>query len=89
MRIIVEEGMNGIFNVQAPKKPTNVSVNSDLLTKAKGLNINLSATLQAALAEQVREAQCRQWKIENEKAIDAYNEFIEKNGVFSDGLRQF
>jgi antitoxin CcdA len=81
--------MTHAFNSQAPKKPTNVSINSDLLEKAKGLNINLSATLEQALAVQVRAEQRSQWKKENAKAIQAYNNFIEENGVFSDGLRKF
>lgn len=81
--------MSHVFNLNAPKKPTNVSINSDLLEKAKGLNINLSATLEAALAEQLRTEQRNQWKAENAKAIEAYNRFVEDNGVFSDGLRKF
>ena len=81
--------MSHAFNSQAPKKPTNVSINSDLLEKAKGLNINLSATLEEALAAHVRAEQRSQWKKENAKAIQAYNIFIEENGVFSDGLRKF
>lgn len=81
--------MNHVFNINAPKKPTNVSINSDLLEKAKGLNINLSATLEMALTEQLRAEQRNQWKAENAKAIQAYNSFAEANGVFSDGLRQF
>lgn len=81
--------MSHVFNLNAPKKATNVSINSDLLEKARGLNINLSATLEAALAEQLRTEQRNQWKAENAKAIQAYNTFVEENGVFSDGLRKF
>ena len=81
--------MSHVFNLNAPKKPTNVSINSDLLEKARGLNINLSATLETALTEQLRAQQRTQWKAENAKAIEAYNRFVEDNGVFSDGLRKF
>jgi len=81
--------MSQVFNLNAPKKPTNVSINSDLLEKAKGMKINLSATLEAALAEQLRAEQRTQWKAENAKAIQAYNNFVEESGVFSDGLRKF
>ena len=81
--------MSHAFNSQTPKKPTNVSINSDLLEKAKALNINLSATLEEALAVQVRAEQRSQWKKQNAKAIQAYNSFIEENGVFGDGLRTF
>ncbi|MFC3853986.1 type II toxin-antitoxin system CcdA family antitoxin [Salinispirillum marinum] len=81
--------MNPIYNTQAPKKPTNVSINSDLLEKARGLNINLSATLEHALAEQVRNGQRAQWLRENADAIKAYNEHVETSGTFSDSVRKF
>lgn len=45
--------MEPLFDRKAPKKPTNLSVNSDLLIKCKSMNINLSATLQQALSEQL------------------------------------
>jgi post-segregation antitoxin (ccd killing protein) len=31
----------------------------------------------------------KNWEKENQKAINSYNERIKKNGLFSDGLRQF
>ena len=81
--------MNDVYNTQAPKKPTNVSINSDLLEKAKGLNINLSAALEHALADQLRTEQRAQWLRENADAIQAYNQFVETNGTFSDSVRKF
>ena len=30
-----------------------------------------------------------EWKFENQSAIDGYNQFVEENGVFSDGVRVF
>ncbi len=81
--------MNQVFDTQAPKRPTNVSVNSDLLTEAKKLNINLSATLEASLIELVSSKQRELWKQENKVAIEVYNQRVDKNGVFSDELRSF
>src|SRR5690606_34918006 len=81
--------MNYAYNTQAPKKPTNVSINSDLLQKAKDLKINLSATLEHALAEQLRNEQRTAWLRENADAIQAYNQFVETNGTFSDSVRKF
>lgn len=31
----------------------------------------------------------KNWEKENKKAIDSYNQRVRKNGLFSDGLRQF
>jgi antitoxin CcdA len=77
------------FDSQAPKKPTNLSINSDLLTKARKMNINLSATLENELAKQVQIKQREQWLQENAIAIQAYNDFVENEGVFSEGIRSF
>ncbi len=77
------------FDAQAPKKPTNLSINSDLLSKAREMNINLSATLENELARQLKIKQREQWLQENKKAIQAYNDFVENEGVFSDGIRSF
>lgn len=81
--------MTYAYNTKAPKKPTNVSINSDLLQKAKDLKINLSATLELALAEQLRNEQRAEWLRENADAIRAYNQFVETNGTFSDSVRKF
>ena len=71
----------------APKKPTNLSINSDLLAKARGLNLNLSATLENALADEVRKAERAQWLKKNRNAIDACNRLAEEKGLFSDSYR--
>jgi len=81
--------MNRIYNTHAPKKPTNVSINSDLLTQAKELKINLSATLENALTDLVNAKQLELWKHQNKAAIEAYNQLVEESGVFSDDLRSF
>ncbi|MGZ8163643.1 MAG: type II toxin-antitoxin system CcdA family antitoxin, partial [Methylobacter sp.] len=69
--------MNHIFDTQAPKKPAHVSINSDLLTKAKELRINLSATFESALIELVNAKQRELWKLENKSAIEAYNKLVD------------
>lgn len=77
------------YDTQAPKKPTNVSINSDLIAKAKELKINLSATLETALSELVSARQRELWKRDNKVTIEAYNQLVEEHGTFSDDLRSF
>jgi post-segregation antitoxin (ccd killing protein) len=31
----------------------------------------------------------RKWYEENKAAVDAYNDFVDKHGLFSDGVRKF
>jgi antitoxin CcdA len=77
------------YDTQAPKRAANLSINADLLNKARELNINLSATLEQALVEALRKKARDQWVAENKAAMEAYNEHVDKHGVFSDGLRSF
>ena len=81
--------MEPLFDPSAPKKPTNVRLNSDLLKKSRALNINISATLEQALADKLSRQRSEEWAKENKNAIKAYNEFIEENGCFSDEHRTF
>ncbi len=81
--------MRPVYNPQAPKKATNLSINADLLSKARELDINLSATLERALADALKSKQREQWLAENKDSMEAYNAHVEKHGVFSDGLRSF
>lgn len=78
-----------LYEPNAPKKPTDLSINSDLLKKAKALDINLSATLEQALAALLKEKQAHLWLTQNKDAITAYNQSVDEQGVFSDGLRSF
>ena len=81
--------MQRFFDENAPKKATNLSINSDLLKKARSLKINLSATLEQALVSDVRKAERQKWQTENREAINALNELAENNGLFSDSYRDF
>ncbi len=81
--------MPQIYDENASKKATNLSINSDLLSKARKLNINLSATLEHALESELRKAERENWLKNNKKAIVALNELADKNGLFSDAFREF
>ena len=73
----------------AGKRPANLTINAKLLDKAKDLGINLSQTLEARLAQLVREAEAEEWLAANRKAIDSYNARVERDGVWNDKLRGF
>jgi antitoxin CcdA len=81
--------MDPLFDLKAPKKPTNLSVNSDLLIKCKSMNINLSATLEHALTEKLAKLRSEQWAEDNKQAIRDYNESVHEYGCFGDEFKAF
>lgn len=73
----------------AAKRATNVSVKTDLLVMARKAGINLSATLERAVSEELRTLARRRWREKSKEAIDEYNLFVRDHGVFSDSTRKF
>ena len=74
---------------RARKKAANLSVDGELLDSAKRLKLNLSQVFEAGLSVAIRSKQREQWLNKNRAALEAYNEHVERDGVFSDGLRSF
>lgn len=66
---------------KAPKKATNLSLNSKVLEMARELGMNVSQTVDALLAEEVKRRYWEQWNERNKDAIDAYNARIEREGL--------
>lgn len=81
--------MTMLYDRKARKKPTNLSINSNLLSKAREHNINLSECLEKALENELRFQKEQQWREESREAIDEYNKRVEESGTFSEGLRAF
>jgi antitoxin CcdA len=65
----------------SPKRPTNLSLNAKVLDLARELGMNVSQTVDALLAEEVRRRYWARWNEENKEAISAYNERIEREGL--------
>lgn len=71
------------------KRAANLSVDEQLLERAKRLGLNVSRVLEDGLTRAIREREAEEWLRRNRAALEAYNQQVEKHGVFSDGLRAF
>jgi antitoxin CcdA len=74
--------MTAYYNPNAPKKSTNLSINSDLIQQAKAL-------MEEKLAQSIAAQKEALWLQDNKDAIEEYNERVTINGTFSDRLRRF
>lgn len=71
------------------KKPTNLTIDAELLAEAKELGVKLSRSAEAGLREAVRQAKSEAWKKENAEALESWNDWVEKNGIPLEEYRQF
>lgn len=74
---------------EAPKHRTTLSLDADLVRQARAQGLNLSAIAEDALVAAVRREAQRRWHVDNESAIDSYNQRVSQHGAFSDPLRRF
>jgi antitoxin CcdA len=65
----------------AVRQPANLSIDSQLMAEAKGLNVNVSRAAEAGIAEAVAAEKTRLWKLENRATMDAWNDYVEKHGI--------
>ena len=65
----------------APKRPTNLSLNAKMLDVARDLGMNVSQTVDALLAEEVRRRYWERWNEQNRDAVAAYNERVARDGL--------
>ena len=73
----------------AVRQPANLSIDSQLMAEAKGLNVNVSRAAEAGIAEAVAAEKTRLWKLENRATMNAWNDYVDKHGIPLAGHRQF
>lgn len=71
------------------RRPTNLSLDSELVEAAKELGINLSRACETGLRNEIAEERGRRWKEENAGAIAAWNVYVEEHGLPLEKYRQF
>lgn len=63
------------------KKSVNVSLDAELVAEARAAGVNISAVLERALHEQLKERRWAEWREENREAIAASNRYVEQHGL--------
>lgn len=75
------------MNNSSRKRPVNVSIRSELAEEAKEFGTNISSVLERALEQEHRQKRRERWRAENRQAIEAWNEWVEENGIPFSELR--
>lgn len=74
------------YLADAPKKRLNLTVSAGLLERAKNEGLNLSQLFEESLTARLRKSEAQRWYEENREAIDAYNERVERDGLWNKGI---
>jgi antitoxin CcdA len=63
------------------RKAVNLTIDPELLTKAKAEGLNLSAELDERVRARISSIEEERWKRDNADAIAAWNKELEENGL--------
>lgn len=78
--------MKTAYNLEARKRPVNLTLNEDLVQQAKGMTDNLSGVVESLLSDFV--AQEQKQRLVKAKTLEAtiatWNDFNVKSGSFAD-----
>lgn len=81
--------MQASEKVKAHRKPTNLSLDSELLREAKALGINVSRSAEAGIEAAVRSQKQIDWLKGNAAALASSNNYVEEHGLPLSQYRQF
>lgn len=73
----------------ARRRPSNLSLDADLVAEARALDINVSRAAEEGLARAVAQEKARRWKDENHAALESSNEYVRKHGLPLEKYRVF
>lgn len=65
----------------APRRPTNISLDSALVDEAKAEGVNLSKACETGLEAELKRIRNEKWLDENREALLATNKWVEENGL--------
>lgn len=71
------------------KSKTTVTIDDELLDQARELNINISSAAEQGVKAEVRSLEEERLKKLYKEAAEELDQFVEKHGLFSDGMRLF
>ncbi|CDN56682.1 Post-segregation antitoxin (Ccd killing mechanism protein) encoded by the F plasmid [Neorhizobium galegae bv. officinalis bv. officinalis str. HAMBI 1141] len=74
---------------QSAQKAANLSLDSNLVSEARELKINVSRAAEEGITKAIKAERERLWRLENAEAIRLENEYIEKHGLPLAKYRQF
>lgn len=69
-----------LSHLPSKRRPVNLTIREDLMKEAKALKLNISQAAENGIIASVKQAQEQEWLKNNQKAIQAHNERIDKTG---------
>ncbi len=71
------------------KKSVNVTLDADLIARARALNVDLSQAAEAGLRDLIVDLEAQRWAADHREAIARFNARIAETGPAGDEYRRY
>lgn len=68
-------------SVSKRRQPVNIAVDAGLLKAAQALGVDIARAAEVGIGEAVAEERAHLWKRENRAALEAWNGYVEREGL--------
>lgn len=75
------------YDPDAPRRPTNLSLNSDLVEKARAARLNLSALAEAAISRELASIMAERLRAEIARSVEEHSAYLQQYGSLADAVR--
>ena len=76
-----------VYDTEAAKRPVNVTINSDLVARARAEGLNLSALAEQALADALARIAKAKFEAEIAQACRVHDQYLTEYGSLGDAVR--
>lgn len=76
-----------MYDTEAAKRPVNLTMNSDLVARARAEGLNLSALAEGAIAGEMARIARQKFDVDLEAAYRDHERYLEEFGSLSDAIR--
>jgi antitoxin CcdA len=84
---LLQENAMRLYDLQASKRPVNVTLNSDLVARARAEGLNVSALAEEAVAAALGRVVQKKFEAEIAQACRAHEQYLAEYGSLRDAIR--
>ena len=80
--------MGALFDESAPRRAVNLSLNSDLVSKARSCGLNFSGIAEAAIRREVARVARERFEAEIRRSVAEHDAYLADYGSFAEAVRR-
>ena len=83
----MESLVRSLFDAKAPRRPVNLTLNEDLVARARQHRLNLSALAEEAISAALARVAAERFREEIARGVAEHDDYLARHGSLGEALR--